>query len=227
MTTRIDAFYSGMATDYRGAANTERLSAFDVQDTPSSTDTPEYMVSVRDYAPSPPITEAHHRQPVKVGVTVAYGLNDRWSLHTGLVYSYHSSDITRDNGIDTHSSHQRLHFVGVPVGVGYRVWQGSRVGVYATAGVTAEKMVSGKAKTLHKVLGQEPTFTEERVKMRELQLSADAALGVEYRVADHIGFYAEPGVGYYFRNSSDVETIYRQKPLGFNFNVGLRIALGK
>jgi len=107
------------------------------------------------------------------------------------------------------------------------VWQGSRVGVYATAGVTAEKMVSGKAKTLHKVLGQEPTFTEERVKMRELQLSADAALGVEYRVADHIGFYAEPGVGYYFRNGSDVETIYRQKPLGFNFNVGLRIALGK
>lgn len=227
MTTRIDAFYSGMATDYRGAANTERLSAFDVQDTPSSTDNPEYMVSVRDYAPSTPITEAHHRQPVKVGVTVAYGLNDRWSLHTGLVYSYHSSDITRDNGIDTHSSHQRLHFVGIPVGVGYRVWQGSRVGVYATAGVTAEKMVSGKAKTLHKVLGQEPTFTEERVKMRELQLSADAALGVEYRVADHIGFYAEPGVGYYFRNGSDVETIYRQKPLGFNFNVGLRIALGK
>lgn len=52
--TRIDAFYSGMATDYRGAANTERLSAFDVQDTPSSTDNPEYMVSVRDYAPSPP-----------------------------------------------------------------------------------------------------------------------------------------------------------------------------
>lgn len=225
--TRIDAFYSGMATDYRGAANTERLSAFDVQDTPSSTDNPEYMVSVRDYAPSTPTIEAHHRQPVKVGVTVAYGLNDRWSLHTGLVYSYHSSDITRDNGIDTHSSHQRLYFVGVPVGVGYRVWQGSRVGVYATAGVTAEKMVSGKAKTLHKVLGQEPTFTEERVKMRELQLSADAALGVEYRVADHIGFYAEPGVGYYFRNGSDVETIYRQKPLGFNFNVGLRIALGK
>ena len=40
-----------------------------------------------------------------------------------------------------------------------------------------------------------------------------------------VGIYAEPGVGYYFDNGSDVKTAYSDNPLNFNMKLGLRYSI--
>ena len=38
-------------------------------------------------------------------------------------------------------------------------------------------------------------------------------------------YYAEPGVGYYFDNGSDVKTAYSDNPFNFNMKLGLRYSI--
>lgn len=164
----------------------------------------------------PPAEEAHHRQPVKVGVSVRYHLTERLALQSGLNYSYHSSGFTTGD----QTTEQRLNFVGVPVAASYDVWGNRHINLYATAGGEVEKMVKGKQTT--KVGDKQ---TEANVKMSQLQLSATAAVGVEYKATEKLRIYAEPGVAYHFDNHSNVQTIYSDKPCTFNLSLGLRYDL--
>ena len=63
--------------------------------------------------------------------------------------------------------------------------------------------------------------------MNRLQMSANAAAGIEYNLTNHLSIYAEPGASYYFKNGSDLETYYTDKPLKFNLNVGLRLNINE
>jgi hypothetical protein len=42
-------------------------------------------------------------------------------------------------------------------------------------------------------------------------------------VNESFSIYAEPKVGYYFDNGSNVATLYKDKPLNIDINVGLRL----
>ena len=43
----------------------------------------------------------------------------------------------------------------------------------------------------------------------------------------NVGVYVEPGVSYYFDDRSTLSTIYKEKPLNFNLNLGVRYTIGK
>jgi hypothetical protein len=57
----------------------------------------------------PAITSEHHRRPMRMGLSVRYRLTPRWSLQSGLIYSYLSSDFTTDRGYSNVVTHQKLH----------------------------------------------------------------------------------------------------------------------
>ena len=63
---------------------------------------------------------------------------------------------------------------------------------------------------------------DQDLRDRRPQWSVNASAGLQYKINDILGVYLEPGVGYYFDNGSNVSTIYKEKPLNFNFTVGLR-----
>jgi hypothetical protein len=56
-----------------------------------------------------------------------------------------------------------------------------------------------------------------------VQWSAGASVGVQYDVFPQVGIYAEPGVKYYFDNRSRVRNVFKETPLNFSVQVGLRI----
>lgn len=163
-------------------------------------------------------THAHHRLPVKFGLSARYHINDKWSVQSGVTYSYHSSDITTGE----QTTEQHLHFVGIPVAASYNVWGNRHVNVYVTAGGEAEKMVKGQSSMVY----NGKTIRED-VKMNEIQLSALVAAGAEYKATDRLSIYAEPGATYHFDNGSDIKTYYNDKPLNFSLNVGVRLNLNK
>ena len=57
------------------------------------------------------------------------------------------------------------------------------------------------------------------------QFSINEAVGAEYKLTDIFSLYAEPGLGYYFKDGSTTSTIYQDRPLNFNLSIGIRFNL--
>lgn len=158
----------------------------------------------------------HHYHPMSFGLSVGYNLTPRITLTTGMVYTYASSDFTSSAAGDDIIETQRLHYIGVPLNVKYKVWGNSAIHTYATAGCQADFNVSAKMQT--------GDITTDADKDRT-QWSVGGAVGVQYNILPHMGIYAEPGVRYYIDNKSSVETIFKEKKLNFNLQLGVRVEL--
>mgnify|MGYP002673969354 CR=1 FL=1 len=172
-------------------------------------------------------TEYKHRLPVRVGLNVAYRLTDRLSVESGVSYTRLSSDM-KDGTKDNYSSgSQKLDYIGVPLNVKYRAFAYRRLSLYASAGLLTEKCVSGKATHEYVISGEKKKRETEDVAAKPWQLSVNAALGAQFDVLRNVGVYVEPGVSYYFDDRSPLSTIYKEKPLNFNLNLGLRYTIGK
>lgn len=165
-------------------------------------------------------TEHHH--PVRAGISVRYHLGNRWSIGSGVTYSYLSSDFTEISGSITTVRHQKLHYIGIPLNVGYNVWGNRWLNVYVTGGGMAEKLVKGRSEVDGYVSGQQSYDRDHDVRQGGLVYSVNGAAGVEYRATPMLSFYAEPGISYYFDNNSHVQSAYTDKQLNFNLNVGIR-----
>ena len=172
-------------------------------------------------------TEYKHRLPVRVGLNVAYRLTDRLSVESGVSYTRLSSDM-KDGTKDNYSSgSQKLDYIGVPLNVKYRAFGYRRLSVYASAGLLTEKCVSGKMTHEYVISGEKKKHEAEDVAAKPWQLSVNAALGAQFDVLCNVGVYVEPGVSYYFDDRSPLSTIYKEKPLNFNLNLGFRYTIGK
>lgn len=172
-------------------------------------------------------TEYKHRLPVRVGLNVAYRLTDRLSVESGVSYTRLSSDM-KDGTKDNYSSgSQKLDYIGVPLNVKYRAFAYRRLSLYASAGLLTEKCVSGKMTHEYVISGEKKKRETEDVAAKPWQLSVNAALGAQFDVLRNVGVYVEPGVSYYFDDRSQLSTIYKEKPLNFNLNLGVRYTIGK
>ena len=184
------------------------------------------MKRLSDYASGAAKSDVYHNLPIRYGLSLRYRLNNRWGIESGLVYSHHRSDIHTSLPTDlkpelhvTANIEQTLSYIGIPVNVSYQLW-GSRYGnLYVTAGGMAEKMVKGR---LHVEKSEDWEEKTESVSIRPLQFSVNGAIGAEFNLSRWFSIYAEPGVGYYFDNGSNLPTYYRDKPFSFNLNVGLK-----
>lgn len=172
-------------------------------------------------------TEYQHRQPVRVGLNVAYRLTDRLSVESGVSYTRLSSDMKDGTKNNYSSSSQKLDYIGVPLNVKYRAFGYRRLSVYASAGLLTEKCVSGKTTHEYVISGEKKKHEAEDVAAKPWQLSVNAALGAQFDVLRNVGVYVEPGVSYYFDDRSPLSTIYKEKPLNFNLNLGVRYTIGK
>lgn len=172
-------------------------------------------------------TEYEHHLPIRIGLSVAYALTDRLSIGTGLTYTRLSSDIKDASMESNYSGEQRLHYVGIPVNVSYKVASSRWISLYGTAGVLAEKCVSGTTDEGYVENNTMKYTNTHDISSKPLQMSINAGVGIQFNVHDNVGIYAEPGLSYYFDDGSALQTIYKEKPLNFNLNVGVRFKLSK
>ena len=158
----------------------------------------------------------HHYHPMSFGLSVGYNLTPRLTLTTGMVYTYASSDFTSSAAGDDIIETQRLHYIGVPLNLKYKVWGNNAIHTYAIAGCQADFNVSAKMQTGGITTDADKDHT---------QWSVGGAVGVQYNIIPRMGIYAEPGVRYYIDNKSSVETIFKEKKLNFNLQLGVRVEL--
>lgn len=172
-------------------------------------------------------TEYEHHLPIRIGLSVAYALTDRLSISSGLTYTRLASDIKDASRESKYIGEQRLHYVGIPVNVSYKVASFRWLGLYGTAGVLAEKCVSGTTDEGYVENNTMKYTNTHDISSKPLQMSVNAGVGIQFDFIDNVGIYAEPGLSYYFDDGSALQTIYKEKPLNFNLNVGVRFKLGK
>lgn len=172
-------------------------------------------------------TEYEHHLPIRIGLSVAYALTDRLSISSGLTYTRLSSDIKDASRESKYIGEQRLHYVGIPVNVSYKVASFRWLGLYGTAGVLAEKCVSGTTDEGYLENNTMKYTNTHDISSKPLQMSVNAGVGIQFDFIDNVGIYAEPGLSYYFDDGSALQTIYKEKPLNFNLNVGVRFKLSK
>lgn len=172
-------------------------------------------------------TEYEHHLPIRIGLSVAYALTDRLSISSGLTYTRLSSDIKDASMESNYSGEQRLHYVGIPVNVSYKVASSRWISLYGTAGVLAEKCVSGTTDEGYVENNTMKYTNTHDISSKPLQMSVNAGVGIQFDFIDNVSIYAEPGLSYYFDDGSALQTIYKEKPLNFNLNVGVRFKLSK
>ena len=150
-----------------------------------------------------------HKQPVSAGFSVRKNLPKGFSIETGLVYTFLSSDLFYEGEVEKTS--QKLHYLGIPLRANWNFIDRKRFTLYVSAGGTVEKCIYGK-------------IGKETVTVDPLQWSVMAAVGAQYNLGPRIGIYVEPGISYFFDDGSEVRTIRKDTPCNFTLQAGLRLS---
>lgn len=172
-------------------------------------------------------TSVKHKLPITMGISLNYNLDDKWSLTSGVTYTVLSSELRSGSDSYYYTSEQTLHNVGIPLSVNYNIWQNKKMGIYISGGGLVEKNVSGKLTTDYVVDSKLKSSQKDKISIDQLQWSVNTSVGVQYRLSPKIGLYAESGVSYYLKNGSQIETIYKDKPLNLSLRFGLRFSLSE
>ncbi|MCC8171514.1 MAG: PorT family protein [Parabacteroides sp.] len=171
---------------------------------------------------APVKTDIDHHLPVSFGFSVGKSLNERFSLQSGLVYTYLTSDWKTD-GTYTGEFNQKLHYIGIPLSVVYKIAQWDKFVLYASGGGMGEVNVAGKINA--KMFSPEHTKMQEsteHIRMKQWLWSVRGNVGVSYPLVRFVNVFAETGASYYFDNGSDIETIRSEKPFNVDFQLGFR-----
>ena len=144
--------------------------------------------------------EWEHHLPVRFGLKLNYELSPRLNLQSGISYTYLHSKLKMSLHENT-IYNQTLHYLGVPLGLSWKLWTNNRFQLYLSGGMTLEKCLNDKP----------------------WQWSVNAAAGMEYILTREIGVYLEPSLGYYFDDDSSLEHYYKEHPWAPSFEFGLRL----
>ena len=154
-----------------------------------------------------------HRLPIRFGLSLHYQFRPRLAFMSGISYTRLYSEFSFPlYGNISYS--QRLHYIGVPLGVAWQLWAANRFSVYLAGGAMVEKCVSVSIDGDY--TGQKPW-----------QWSVNAAVGAEYAFSSLLGAYIEPSLGYYFSDGTQLEHYYKEHPLAPSIEFGLRMHFGR
>lgn len=167
-------------------------------------------------------TGTDYRQPVNVGVMVNCYLSERWSIGTGLEWSWLHSSFREGSQTYYVSRVNDMHYLGIPLKLNCDLWKRNGFKVYAAAGGMVQKCFSGKQ--VEEYIYNSATGKSEMKELceRQMQWSVCAEAGIEYDFSPFAGVYFEPGATWHFNNGSSVDNIYKSRPLNFSLSVGIR-----
>lgn len=155
--------------------------------------------------------ESKHHIPLRLGLSLQYQLTDRLALLSGINYTYLESEFIYP--LHKHLDfNQKLSYLGIPVGISWKVWATDHFNIYLTGGTMIEKCIKAD-------------ISEGELNTHPWQWSINASAGAEYHFTRLFGVYLEPSLGYYFNDGTKLEHYYKEHPLAPSLQFGLRLHL--
>lgn len=180
------------------------------------------LVEVAENNSGPIVERQHHYAPVTIGFSLNKKINDRWNMETGLQYTYLKSTFTLGNKFSIQET-QKLHYIGVPLKVSYRLANYKNFSVYSMAGLQVDIPLKGTLNTCHEMDSVSISVKHQSLDM-PWQWSVSGGVGVQYHFSPAVSLYAEPGIHYYIPDGSSLRTIRKEHPITFSVPVGVRIS---
>lgn len=180
------------------------------------------LIEVAENNSGPIVERRQHDAPITFGLSLNKKIDERWSLETGLQYTYLKSTFTAGNVFAIRET-QKLHYIGIPLKVSYRLAKYKNLSFYSTAGVQVDIPLKGTFTTAHQT-DSVSIPTKRRSLSMPWQFSVTGGVGVQYHISSTVSIYAEPGVHYYIPDGSSLQTIRKEHPFTFSIPVGVRVS---
>ena len=167
--------------------------------------------------------EAHyeHQLPLSIQLTLSRQLGKQFSVETGLSYTLLQSTSTTGSSAAYIQEQQRLHYLGIPLRMGWQWYSKAPLSFYTSSGVMLEMPIHSTLNVNH-VVNDMNTYSKRDKLSVPLQWSTSVGVGIQYDITPHIGFYIEPSLQYFFNNGSDIKSYRTEHPLNFTLPIGIR-----
>ena len=186
-----------------------------------------HVAIINSNHPIDPLTETkHHERPLTLQLSLSRQINNNWSLSTGLSYTRLKSTFEGGNENTLIQRTQKLHYLGIPIKLNYRMTGGNRWSLYTSGGAQLDIPVSTRLTTQYIYGGPyAPIGNSQEINSTisaPLQWSVGMGLGIQYQIVPHLNIYLEPSLNYFIPTSSDIETYRTEHPFDLSLPFGLR-----
>lgn len=151
-----------------------------------------------------------HHMPLSIALSLRVPFNDRWSLTTGVDYSWYSSTI----GYSVTGGHkQDAHYIGIPVRADFTIARNRWFDVYVGAGASADFCIAA--------------FEDGgRIAKDGVGFALIGAGGVQYNFTDNLGIFLDPTLSWNIPSNNKVLDTYKSAhPFMFSVSTGLRVTI--
>lgn len=152
--------------------------------------------------------DSNHHSSWSFGLSVERHILPKTSVETGLVYTMLTSDVKmKFSGIQS----QKIQYLGIPVKINYQIAGTQQCQFYGSGGFMVERVLSANR-------------DDAKIDVNHWQWSSNLSVGGQFRISNHLSFYLEPGVNWYFDADTSAPSLRSESPVYFNLRGGFRFS---
>lgn len=181
------------------------------------------MADIADHNSGEIVEVEHHDKPITLSIAVNKNIGKRWSLETGLQYSYLKSYLILGTGSYRVDKEQKLHYLGVPFKLSYQFMKFKRLSTYGSVGTGILIPIYGKTDADY-IVGDKSAYTTDWKLTLPIQWSVNTNIGIQYQFAPNLNLFIEPTMNWYIPNGSCIKNVWTERPFTFTVPFGIRFS---
>lgn len=166
-------------------------------------------------------TEIEYDVPLTYAAMFRYHFNNHWAIDAGIQFSDLGASWHSGSNNSYYSSTQKLVLIGIPVGASFTFVDSRFFTMYALAGASVDKCVTGNIKRFAQSGRKHANTGKRDLPEHPWQFSLNAGLGLQFNATDHIGIFAEPKATRFYDTAKELNI--RKHSTEFQLLVGLRL----
>lgn len=181
------------------------------------------MADIADHNSGEIVEVEHHDKPITLSIAINKNIGKRWSLETGLQYSYLKSYFILGTGSYRVDKEQKLHYLGVPFKLSYQFMKFKRLSTYGSVGTGILIPIYGKTDADY-IVGDKSAYTTDWKLTLPIQWSVNTNIGIQYQFAPNLNLFIEPTMNWYIPNGSCIKNAWTERPFTFTVPFGIRFS---
>lgn len=181
------------------------------------------MADIADHNSGEIVEVEHHDKPITLSIAVNKDIGKRWSLETGLQYSYLKSYLILGTGSYRVDKEQKLHYLGVPFKLSYQFMKFKRLSTYGSVGTGILIPIYGKTDADY-IVGDKSAYRTDWKLTLPIQWSVNTNIGIQYQFAPNLNLFIEPTMNWYIPNGSCIKNAWTERPFTFTVPFGIRFS---
>ena len=181
------------------------------------------MADIADHNSGKIVEVEHHDKPITLSIAVNKNIGKRWSLETGLQYSFLKSYLILGTGSYRVDKEQKLHYLGVPFKLSYQFMKFKRLSTYGSVGTGILIPIYGKTDADY-IVGDKSAYTTDWKLTLPIQWSVNTNIGIQYQFAPNLNLFIEPTMNWYIPNGSSIKNAWTERPFTFTVPFGIRFS---